>query len=1181
MAMQLRNSAILYGSGQAGSPHHPLVTAAAEHLPPEAAADPLVAAARALAAIDAQAHAAQEISRRSTTLPHLVEEGNAAAATLLGACLARLGPLPRRMPVDVGPQSAPPLASLAAADALPDDTGGALVPPLAMAAGDLDALAVRSLLAVLDWGCMVLADPLAWHALEALWGLDAAAATPAAGAAARVGSAAAAAPAFSGSSSSSRPLSAGARSLLGHSRAWRGHAAAFLANFHDTISTLCMLSYVSTGEALRAAIDIGNVRWHVSQHMSAGRPRVPVVPPEHIFVTPLREPECGTVRALVCTKHVIVVETAEGEAAKTGVEGEGAVPAAVGREGRDASRAGGGASGAGGDAFTAAVGGEAQHAGAGTGTAVAAGQRQGDRFGTGWQQGIALPDAAAAVVGAGDASIGHAAQRLSGGASEQPDEREKEEQQKGAQAQGRRSRQPTQPTMITSPMQPGVPAISAVTVACGDRSGAAAVSAGTAAATAFHASTQTLGASPRGPSKPAQAPAHPVHPSAAPISHHLGSSSSSSTAPRARSRYEEPRPPLLGRGYDCMLDVGPGALPAGWRWVPSDVLVFFTGTDTGAVWWGTNLSTGREALAAPRNAEWARLLLPGANSAWSLLPGCSAAAACTGAADVAAGSAGAGTGARVGMAAGRGGAAAAVAGAGHGATAAGTAEAAAAREGRGGDAAAGPTAAAVPAAAAAPACAYSLTPAQPAPASGTPGDVGTASDGYHAPAAVPACDPAYTAAAVLAALEGPGLVRPAAGGGRRLPEGAWSATAAPPAPPSAWAALSIASVLSLHPLSLRRRSAAARVAAAAADAHEEASAASQLATAPDAAVAAGPAAASPAMAVCPSAPAAAAAAAATHHSASDLVSLSNQQQQHPQAVPLRSTTLTSGSVVQQPQQQPQQRPQQRQPQPHAHAGFARLFREIWPELKAALSYRGGWGHFTSESEVWLLGHSMGGALATLAAPAILSLIPRPQDRPGVLVTTLASPRVFDAAAARAFAGLHEINLSRFAVAGDGVPGLPPRLLGFRHVGAATVLRPPPSECGARGWKTLVASGFRPAAARRHSANCYRRALRRPGPAKYMWQPQLQAPSHASDHADTAVAPAGSGSSDSGSAAGSPRGAVSLGAGAGSGAAIDHSPAYVSAVNGDFGYGGGSGDTAGGMPGGGFVDLPFDAPMPVT
>jgi hypothetical protein len=313
------------------------------------------------------------------------------------------------------------------------------------------------------------------------------------------------------------------------------------------------------------------------------------------------------------------------------------------------------------------------------------------------------------------------------------------------------------------------------------------------------------------------------------------------------------------------------------------------------------------------------------------------------------------------------------------------------------------------------------------------------------------------------------------------------------------------------------------------------------------------------------------------------------QQKHAQlqsqGVAVQSTA--SGSAAPQPQHLPQQRQTQPQlqPQPHAHAGFTRLFREIWPELKAALSYRGGWGHFTSDSEVWLLGHSMGGALATLAAPAILSLIPRPQDRPGMLVTTLASPRVFDAPAARAFAGLHEINLSRFAVAGDAVPCLPPRLLGFRHVGAATVLRPPPSECGARGWKALVSSGFRPAAARRHSANCYRRALRRPGPAKYMWQPQPhghQGTAHAA-----AAGPAGSSSSGGGGSstpADSPRGALSLGAGAGSGAAIDRSRAYVSAVNGEddgHGGGGGGGDAAGAAPAaGGLFAQPFDAPMPV-
>lgn len=101
-----------------------------------------------------------------------------------------------------------------------------------------------------------------------------------------------------------------------------------------------------------------------------------------------------------------------------------------------------------------------------------------------------------------------------------------------------------------------------------------------------------------------------------------------------------------------------------------------------------------------------------------------------------------------------------------------------------------------------------------------------------------------------------------------------------------------------------------------------------------------------------------------------------------------------------------------------HSGFLQGFAAVVPHLDAVL------GEGPSDAPVWLTGHSLGGALATLAA-AHLGL-PRVQG-----LYTLGTPRVGDLAFARA---LPSVNHYRFVHRDDWVATLPPEVVGYVHAG---------------------------------------------------------------------------------------------------------------------------------------------------
>lgn len=222
----------------------------------------------------------------------------------------------------------------------------------------------------------------------------------------------------------------------------------------------------------------------------------------------------------------------------------------------------------------------------------------------------------------------------------------------------------------------------------------------------------------------------------------------------------------------------------------------------------------------------------------------------------------------------------------------------------------------------------------------------------------------------------------------------------------------------------------------------------------------------------------------------------------------------------------------------AHGGFLRLTREVWPRIVDALAQRHSGGEssggssglgYLRDSPVWLLGHSMGAALAILCAPRLLAQLPPPASPaagPQVRLQITGSPRVLDAEAGAAFDALApRVHTERHFHTGDVIDSVPPALswgpgriarslaaaaalardpddldaaegreravaavradlaafpadvFGFRHVGTPLPRALPREEVGwVSPWGAWAGSGFAKLQARRlHDASAYRRA----------------------------------------------------------------------------------------------------------
>jgi len=104
---------------------------------------------------------------------------------------------------------------------------------------------------------------------------------------------------------------------------------------------------------------------------------------------------------------------------------------------------------------------------------------------------------------------------------------------------------------------------------------------------------------------------------------------------------------------------------------------------------------------------------------------------------------------------------------------------------------------------------------------------------------------------------------------------------------------------------------------------------------------------------------------------------------------------------------------------YVHEGFAEALDLIWSPVRKWLSTAG-------EKQIYLTGHSLGGALAVLAASRI--------DGAAIHVCTFGQPRVGDADFAKGCQKKLGRRYYRFVHHRDVVPKIPPYTLGYRHFG---------------------------------------------------------------------------------------------------------------------------------------------------
>jgi triacylglycerol lipase len=118
-----------------------------------------------------------------------------------------------------------------------------------------------------------------------------------------------------------------------------------------------------------------------------------------------------------------------------------------------------------------------------------------------------------------------------------------------------------------------------------------------------------------------------------------------------------------------------------------------------------------------------------------------------------------------------------------------------------------------------------------------------------------------------------------------------------------------------------------------------------------------------------------------------------------------------------------------------HAGFKDAFERVWARLHDRLK------SLAASRSVWFTGHSLGAALATLAAERFASTSG---------VCTVGCPRVGDAAFASAFDSRFNGRSVRYVNDADIVTHVPPRLplLPYRHTGGLRHIAPDGSISGA-------------------------------------------------------------------------------------------------------------------------------------
>jgi len=118
---------------------------------------------------------------------------------------------------------------------------------------------------------------------------------------------------------------------------------------------------------------------------------------------------------------------------------------------------------------------------------------------------------------------------------------------------------------------------------------------------------------------------------------------------------------------------------------------------------------------------------------------------------------------------------------------------------------------------------------------------------------------------------------------------------------------------------------------------------------------------------------------------------------------------------------------------YVHEGFNDAFNTVKIELTKGLS-----DYFDQGQSLWITGHSLGGALATLAAASLVEKYPAI----GIEVSgvyTFGSPRVGDGTFREAFNSKLGDRTFRVVNGNDLVPRVPPRVAGYKHVGSVALI----------------------------------------------------------------------------------------------------------------------------------------------